>query len=153
MNTPTYPTASSGFSLIEVALSLAILAVGMVGVLALLPVGLDGARQVHAETVAAQIVRGSIGDFSTNGYSSAGYGAIAGVPPGQTLRTEYFGREGEPGATAANGYFRLDYVKGTGGTTSSSCRYFLRLFWPASAATNSPMVQSRIFVTEVVRNF
>lgn len=147
------PTSSGGFSLIEVALSLAILAVGMVGVLALLPVGLDGARQVHAETVAAQIVRGAIADFSTNGFSSGGYGTIAGINPGGTLRTEYFGREGEPGLTQANGYFRLDYIKGSGSATSSSCRYFLRLFWPASAATNSPVVQSRTFVTDVVRNF
>ena len=61
-------TTSAGFSLVEVALSLGILAIGMVGVLSLLPVGLDGARQVHAETVATQIVRGAIGDLSTNGY-------------------------------------------------------------------------------------
>ena len=148
-----FPAPACGFSLIEVALSLAILAVGMVGVLALLPVGLDSARQVHAETVAAQIVRGAIADFSTNGFAAGGWGSIAGVNPGGTLRTEYFGRDGEAGATQANGYFRLDYIKGSGTATSSSCRYFLRLLWPAAAATNSPVVQSRTFVTDVVRNF
>jgi len=147
------PTSSGGFSLIEVALSLAILAVGMVGVLALLPVGLDGARQVHAETVAAQIVRGAIADFSTNSFSPNGYPLILGVPNGGILRTEYFGREGEVGVGQANAYFRLDYVKGTGGATTPSCRYFLRLYWPSGAPTNSAMVQMRTFVTDVVRNF
>lgn len=147
------PTSSGGFSLIEVALSLAILAVGMVGVLALLPVGLDGARQVHAETVAAQIVRGAIADFGTNSFSLNGYTSISGVPNGGILRTEYFGREGEPGVMEANGYFRMDYVKGSGGPLAPSCRYFLRLYWPSGAPTNSAMVQMRTFVTDVVRNF
>lgn len=150
----TCPTASSpGFSLVEVALSLAILAVGMVGVLALLPVGLDSARQVHAETVASQIVRGAVADFMTNGFQAAAYSSIAGVAPGQTLRTDYFGREGEAGVTQANAYFRLDYIKGTGGAAAPSCRYFLRLLWPSGAATNSVMVQTRTFVADVVRNF
>lgn len=147
------PTSSGGFSLIEVALSLAILAVGMVGVLALLPVGLDGARQVHAETVAAQIVRGAIADFGTNSFSLNGYTSISGVPNGGILRTEYFGREGEPGVTEANAYFKLDYVKGSGQSTDPSCRYVLRLFWPSGAATNSPLGQTRTFVTDVVRSF
>lgn len=141
---------SQGFSLVEVALSLAILAVGMVGVLSLLPVGLDSARQVHAETVASQIVRGAIADFSTNG-QTANYSTIAGVPAGGILRTEYFGREGEVGVPQENAYFRLDYIKGTGGVTTPSCRYFLRLFWPSGAPTNSAVVQMRTFVTDVVR--
>lgn len=145
--------ASPAFSLVEVALSLAILAVGMVGVLALLPVGLDSARQVHAETVASQVVRSAIADFSTNGYSRSAYNSITGVPDSGILRTEYFGREGEPGVMEANGYFRMDYVKGSGGPLAPSCRYFLRLYWPSGAPTNSAMVQMRTFVTDVVRNF
>lgn len=147
------PTSSEGFSLIEVALSLAILAVGMVGVLALLPVGLDGARQVHAETVASQVVRSAIADFSTNGYSRSAYNSITGVPDSGILRTEYFGREGEPDVTEANAYFKLDYVKGSGQSTDPSCRYVLRLFWPSGAATNSPLGQTRTFITDVVRSF
>jgi prepilin-type N-terminal cleavage/methylation domain-containing protein len=148
---PVLPSVS-GFSLVEVALSLAILAVGMVGVLALLPVGLDSARQVHNETVASQIVRGVIADFATNGYGSQSYGALAGVPDGGTLRTEYFTTEGVLTNQAA-GYFRVNYIKGYGTPSGSSCRYFLTLFWPAGASENSPTSQSRTFVTEVVRRF
>lgn len=147
------PPASQGFSLVEVALSLAILAVGMVGVLALLPVGLDGARQVHAEAVATQIVRGAIADFSTNGYQASGFNGIASLGQGATLKTEYYGREGETNVPQGQAYFRLDYTKGNGSATSTSCRYFLNLLWPAGAPTNSPTVQSRTFVTDVVKNF
>ena len=150
---PLGPTAA--FSMVEVALSLAILSVGMVGVLALLPVGLESARQVHAETVASQIVRGATADFATNGLALASYQALLNAPNGGVFRTEYFGREGEPDATAANGYFLLEYIKESGSAAAGSCRYFLRMTWPAAAAgnTNSPLIQRRVFVTDVVRNF
>lgn len=142
---------SAGFSLVEVALSLAILAVGMVGVLALLPVGLEGARQVHAETVASQIVRGAVADFGTNGFSQTSYATIAG---GNVPGPFFYDSEGKIlASTQANrAYFRLEYTKGSGTSVTPSCRYYLRLSWPA-AATNSPIVQSRTFVTDVVRNF
>jgi len=146
------PPSSRGpgaFSMVEVALSLAILAVGMVGVLALLPVGLEGARQVHAETVASQVVRGAIADFSTNAYA-----AIAGIPSGGTYSVQYYTAEGQA-ATAADGYFRLAYVKGSGDPSTPSCRYFLNLVWPNAAwqaNSNSRLIQSRTFVTEVMRN-
>jgi uncharacterized protein (TIGR02598 family) len=141
---------ANGFSLVEVALSLAILAVGMTGVMALLPVGLDGARQVHAETVASQIVRGAVADFSTNGYSSGGFAQISGVPNGGTLRTESYDLEGRT-IPAASAYFSLTYVRGE--VSAAHCRYFLTLSWPANAAPNSRVVQSRTFVTDVIRNF
>lgn len=141
-----------GFSLVEVALSLAILAVGMTGVLALLPVGLDGARQVHAETVATQVVRGAMAEFATNGNSLSDFQRLVQVGNGSTLQTAFYTQEGSPTNQAA-GYFRLSYIKGEGTLNDPSCRYFLRLFWPAAAPTNSPLAQSRSFVTDVVRNF
>lgn len=142
----------AAFSLIEVVLSLAILAVGMTGVLALLPVGLDSARQVHAETIASQVVRGALADFATNGFSLQSYGSVAGGNAGTALRTNYYTQEGNLTNQAA-GYFSLAYIKGQGGATDPSCRYFLRLAWPAAASSNSPIYQSRTFVTDVIRNF
>lgn len=132
--TRPHPCGPEAFSLVEVALSLAILAVGMTGVLALLPVGLDSARQVHAETVASQVVRGAVAKL-----------AVSGTP---AVNPEYFGREGETNANSADGYFRLDYNQSGG--AGSARRYFLTLTWPAGAATNSPMAQTRIFVTDVL---
>jgi uncharacterized protein (TIGR02598 family) len=149
MNRQCPSPGADAFSMVEVALSLAILAVGMVGVLALLPVGLEGARQVHAETVASQVVRGAIADFATNAYAT-----IAGVPSGGTYTVQYFNQEGQS-VPAAESYFRLTYVKGSGDLTTPSCRYFLTLAWPNAALQanpNSRMAQSRTFVTEVMRN-
>ena len=145
---------ADGFSLVEVAISLAILSVGMVGVLALLPVGLDSARQVHAETVASQIVRSAIADFSTNGFQKGTFDDVAGVGNGSTWTTAYYTQEGSlTNAGAASAYFRLDYIKGEGTAAGPSCRYFLQLAWPSAAPTNSVMAQSRTFVTDVVRSY
>lgn len=142
------PSGGGAFSMVEVALSLAILAVGMVGVLALLPVGLEGARQVHAETVASQVVRGAIADFATNAYAT-----IAGVPVGGTYAIQFYNPEGRS-VPVGEAYFRLTYIKGSGDLNSPSCRYFLTLAWPNAALQanpNSRLVQSRTFVTEVMR--
>ena len=142
---PSRRQASSGFSLIEVALSLAILAVGMVGVLSLLPVGLDSARQVHAETIASEVVRGAIADLATNGFQATTYGNVP--------SPKYYTSEGSETNQAA-GYFRLVFsLNGAFNPNQPSCRYFLSLVWPSAAPTNSPIVQSRTFVTDVVRNF
>jgi len=154
---PTFPrqtAASPAFSLVEVALSLAILAVAMTGILALLPVGLDSARQVHAETVAAGIVRSAIGDFSSNGWTLPDYTAIAQVPDRTTNvdLTRWFTAEGIQTNQNSNPYFRLEYVKLSGAPTTPSCRYLLQMIWPASSTnTNPPLRQTRTFVADVIR--
>lgn len=134
-------------------MSLAILAVGMTGVLALLPVGLDSARQVHAETVASQIVRGAMADFSSNGYVLADFLSITAPANGTFYGQPIFYTQEGVRTNQSSGYFRLDFLKGEGTNTSVSCRYFLKLRWPAPADTNSPLSQSRTFVTDVIRNF
>jgi prepilin-type N-terminal cleavage/methylation domain-containing protein len=148
-----------GFSLVEVALSLAILAVGMVGVLALLPVGLDAARQVHAETVAANVARSALGQFMTNTTSSTAWEAIIGIPAGGIFKTEYWPVDGQtpPNPTDRQGkYFRLVFQKGPEwpANNPTTCRYFLNLAWPEEAVnanTNSPLIQRRTFLVDLVR--
>jgi len=150
---------SPGFSLVEVALSLAILAVGMVGVLSLLPVGLDSARQVHAETVAANVARSALGQFITNTANATVWGQITSVPDGGTLKTEFWPVDGQTPAnpTERQGkYFRLVFQKGTQwpANNPTSCRYFLNLAWPEEAVdanTNSPLIQRRTFLVDLVR--
>jgi len=150
---------SPGFSLVEVALSLAILAVGMVGVLSLLPVGLDSARQVHAETVAANVARSALGQFITNTANATVWGQITSVPDGGTLKTEFWPVDGQTPAnpTERQGkYFRLVFQKGSQwpANNPTSCRYFLNLAWPEEAVdanTNSPLIQRRTFLVDLVR--
>jgi len=50
--------ASRGFTLIEVVISLGVVALGFVGVMGLLPVGLSTFKQAKANTVESQIVQG-----------------------------------------------------------------------------------------------
>ena len=147
-------TPPPGFSLVEVAISLAILSVGMTGVLALLPLGLDSARQVHAETIATGVARSAIGDFTTNGLSSNGFARISGVANGSILTNLYYAAEGQPLSQSTNAIFSLQFQKAS--STASSCRYFLILAWPYAAVqanSNSPLIQRRTFVVDVVRNF
>jgi len=144
---------SAGFSLVEVALSLAILAVGMTGVLALLPVGLDSARQVHAETIAASLVRSAMGNFSSNGWTASAYSAISGPAQGTVLTNQYYSVDGQLVAKPTNAVFVLQFVKGT--SDNNSCRVFVNLAWPYAAwlaNSNSPLIQRRSFVMDVLRN-
>jgi len=148
-----------GFSLVEVALSLAILAVGMTGVLALLPVGLESARQVHAETVAANVARSALGQFTTNTANATAWSQITGVADGGILKTEYWPVDGQTPADPRDRqqkYFRLVFQKGSQWPVNNptSCRYFLNVAWPEealNASTNSPLIQRRTFLVDLVR--
>ncbi len=147
-------TEAAGFSLVEVALSLAILAVGMMGVLALLPVGLDSARQVHAETIATGVARSAIGDFATNGLSTNGFARISGAANGSILTNLFYAAEGQLLPQPSNAVFSLEFQKVSG--DANACRYFLNLSWPYAAVlanSNSPLIQRRTFLVDVVRGF
>lgn len=132
---------AAGFSLVEVALSLAILSVAMVGVLSLLPAGLDSARQVHAEAVAVQVIRGVISGIEQSNRQAGSFGTF-----GSGLQ---YNAEGQP--TNANAYFSVS-IQSTN-LLADSCRYFLTLRWPANAPTNSRTAQQRVFVSDQVRNW
>lgn len=138
-------TAPHGFSLVEVALAMAILAVGMTGVLALLPVGLEAARQVHAETAVAQVVRLKIADLWLSNQGKASF------LDGSTLPSQTFTAEGVlTNSNAASAYFRIEMAKDTATETPDSCRYYLTLRWPVRATLEKNQ-QKRVFVTEVVK--
>lgn len=150
---------SAGFSLVEVALSLAIVAVAMMGVLALLPVGLDSARQVHAETVAANVARTALAQFSSNAANVALWSQITtGTPDGRLLKTEYWPVDGQVPAdpTSQPGrYFRLEFKKGTHtpAIQPTTCRYFLQVSWPEDAVRLNPgssLIQRRVFLVDLM---
>jgi len=151
----------AGFSLVEVALSLAILAVGMVGVLSLLPVGLDSARQVHAETVAANVARSALGQFQTNASSGTAWSnTVLTVGEGGILKTEYWAADGQIPANPTDRqgkYFRLEFQRGPQSQVAGNtvaCRYFLNMAWPEEAINinpSSPLIQRRTFMTDLVR--
>lgn len=146
------PRFSSAFSLVEVALALGILAVGMVGVMALLPVGLDSARQVYNETSAASLARSVLADLQIN-YSS--------LPPGRALNNEIWFATVEGVRTNGSNppaFFQIaiDWQKSPGAAASNqpvSTRAFVTLRWPLAALNaKSTNIQTRTFFTDVLRN-
>lgn len=130
----------NGFSLVEVALALAILSVAMVGVLALLPVGLDSARQVYAETVATSIAQTGISNLRMT-QTNANW-SIATTP-------SYFTYEGKETTSAGTGFYSMRFQAGNQSTRQ--CRVFVYLNWPCNAPVTAPMAQQRVFVTDLVK--
>lgn len=134
---------SSAFSLIEVAIAMAILAVAMTGVLALLPVGLDSARQVHNETVATMVARTAIGNLWLSNLGRTTFLDVSQV--------QFLDQNGQTNANPNFHYFRLQISQDANNLSANSCRYLLTLEWPKNATNTAPLLQRRVFVTEVVR--
>lgn len=136
--------ASRSFSLVEVAVAMAILAVAMVGVLSLLPVALDSARQVHNEAVATLVARTAIGNIWLSNFGRTNFLEFR--------EDQFFDQDGQTNSNKKFDYFRLRITNSA--TGSNSCRYFLTLQWPAGAlrgTTPAVTAQKRTFVTEAVR--
>lgn len=147
----TNQAAGPAFSLVEVAIAMAILAVGMTGVLALLPVGLDSARQVHNETIAANVARSVIGNLWLSNQNRTSFLSDTNI--------QYFDQDGRTPQNNKFRYFQLSISSSVSttpgsGTVPQSCRYLLTLEWPVTAVSQSNravLAQKRVFVTEVVK--
>jgi uncharacterized protein (TIGR02598 family) len=143
---------SPGFTLVEVALALAILTVGMVGVMALLPVGLDSARQVYNETSAASLARSVLANLQIN------YSALS---PNRNLTNEiWFATVEGVRTTSSNppAFFQIavNWQSSPGAPATNqpvSTRAFVTIRWPLAALNaNSTNIQTRTFFTDVLRN-
>jgi len=135
-----------GFSLVEVAIAIAILAVGMTGVMALLPVGLNSAREVHNETVAAGVARTVIGNLQ---FSNRLLGLSSNLP-NQTL---YFTAEGVL-TNASNPPAAFYQVLVTNQTTPSAgfTRSFITMRWPvAGLEGGNTNIQKRFFLADYLK--
>lgn len=136
-----------GFSLVEVALAIAILAVGMTGVLAVLPVGLDAARLVHQETVAAGVARSAISELQS---SNQGRGNLV-------IFTNSLAYSSEGVRLNNTNDFKAIFLVSFQWVTNSpsSVRGYLTLRWPKTALDGNPNntnVQTRYFLTEINRS-
>ncbi|MFA5336452.1 MAG: type II secretion system protein [Candidatus Omnitrophota bacterium] len=62
----------SGFTLIEIVISLSILAIGLVGILSLFPIGFDSARRSVSATQATILAHEHLEELRNNGYPALG---------------------------------------------------------------------------------
>lgn len=83
MNSPDYSTsngcrrhATHGFSLVEVTLAIAVVAIGLVGIMALFPLGMDAVRQAADSTQMMALGQDNIADFQQEAANSNCYAMI-----------------------------------------------------------------------------
>lgn len=135
--------ANAGFSLVEVTLALGIAAVALIGIFALLPVGLQTHRNAVEQTSSTDIMSAVVNDLrATPSSSPAGsattssHFAIA-IPANpisaKTTSTLYFSPEGQASSTiAANSRYRLTITFLPNGTSPRAATIaHMKMTWPA----------------------
>ena len=68
---------SRGFSLVEVTLAIAVVAIGLVGVMALFPLGMDAVRQAADSTQMMAIGQDVLADFQQEAANGSCYSMIS----------------------------------------------------------------------------
>ena len=134
---------NAGFSLIEVTLALGIAAVALVGIFALLPIGLQTHRNAVEQTSSTDIMSAVVSDLrATPASSPAGAAATSSrfgiVIPGnpvsaKTESTLYFSPEGQASSTiAANSRYRFTITfLPNGPSLRAATIAHMKMTWPA----------------------
>ena len=142
--------ASRGFSMIEVALALAVIGIAMVSILGLLAIGLNATRDATDDNVAAQIVQAMVVDRQSTPFTSATLSPLSrttfAIPAlnGAVNYTLYFPKGGgvPTSASVANSsYFVVDIKKNTAVSSDFADLAILdfQVSWPAIANITNRM--------------
>lgn len=137
--------AERGFSMIEIALALAVIGIAMVSILGLLSIGLNAARDSTDDNVAAQIVQAIIADRQSTPFGSStppitatsfNIPALSAFPVTYTL---FFPKSGgKPDLTSQPGksYFEVNIQRHSmySPDFDNLAVLDIRVSWPASAA-------------------
>jgi uncharacterized protein (TIGR02598 family) len=148
-----------GFTLVEVMLALAIVSIGLIAILGLLPTGLRSARDAADNTISATIVQDVFSAIRTNQFttvdlSTFGFPQVVGQPtaPYNLLNsyptiTAYFDQEGFKPVTPQDNYFQVNLTF-TNQTPLALSMVTATVVWPAHA--NNPANHS-VFVTRIAQ--
>lgn len=128
------------FSLVEVTLALAVIAIGLIAILGLLPHGLQASRDAADNTIAATIVQDIFSEMRSQPFTGPPYNLSA---PGSTPPL-YF-THGGFATNAAGRYFQVA-VNWEPQPPLSLSRVTATVVWPAQAAAP---INTNIFVTNV----
>ncbi|MFA4991187.1 MAG: prepilin-type N-terminal cleavage/methylation domain-containing protein [Candidatus Omnitrophota bacterium] len=122
-----------GFSLLELIIAIAVLAVGLVGILQIFPIGLRASQRAGMMTKAAFLAQNKIGDVKL-----AGFDSITALPPKIALS----GREGdfEWGVNIEDA--DLEGVE----SDDNIRRIIVKVSWPERGAT-----RSKDFITYITK--
>ena len=127
---------TSGFSLVEVTMALAILAFAGTSMISLIPLGLTSFRQAMNNTVEAEIIQSMI-----NNITLTNFGNLKSMASSQGT-IYYFDSEGEPVTSAASSLYKvqISFTDLSSGSISSS---------PVGALTQSSGTTALITITKI----
>lgn len=121
----------TGFTLIEITIALLILTVGLVGILALFPVGFDAAGRAGNITTATFLAQEKMEDLKREGYNGATVAAALAVTQSR-LFTDY-----------PNYRWEVD----TNQTGSNYREVIVRVYWPAGQP-NERNIELRTYIAK-----
>ena len=133
-------SADEGFSLIEVALAMAIMAVGFIAIIGLIPQGVSASRSAADNTISATLVHDIFNTirsqpFGTVKLGSFGFGTYDLTVSGSG--SAYFDQSGFAPASAADNYYKVTLNFITQSPVPSSL-VVATVTWPAKSATTLP---------------
>jgi prepilin-type N-terminal cleavage/methylation domain-containing protein len=142
-----------GFSLIEVVLAVAVIAVGLMAVIGLFPQGLQSSRETADNTIVATIVQDIFGTIRSQPFTAVNLGTThnlstitwSTIPIPDVL---WFDQDGYTPATPQDQYFKVDLTF-TPGIISNSCVVTAAVTWVVKPGMSTPPVNTSIFTSEV----
>jgi uncharacterized protein (TIGR02598 family) len=131
------------FSLVEVVISLAIVAFAFIGIVGLFPYGIKSNRDSVEESRALNLIQTMVADWqstawSTNNTPSPAYGlpSLANVTK-VTNGTLYVGEDGGTNSSPANSFYRVTYTIYPGSSTVQPAYVDWLASWPAATPVNN----------------
>ena len=137
----TRTTTEAGFSLIEIMLALAVIAIGLIAVVGLIPQGVQASRDAADNTLAATIAHDTFNYLRQQALQSP-------WPPTLTANTWYdaAATNGTTASASANTYFQVHLAASA--STPNMLTVVATVTWPVKSASAVPP-NTNIFVTSI----
>ena len=132
----------AGFNLIEVVIALAVVSIGLVSILGLLPHALQGSRDAQDRTIAATIVAQYLAEFRADGFNN--------IPT--SPETILLGADGYATSTTSPAYFSVTVTAANkAGLVDAAGNPTVKVITAVVSWRYPNPVSSDTFVTEIAR--
>jgi type IV pilus modification protein PilV len=137
-------TRRTGFSLVEVTLAVAVVAIGLIAIIGLIPQGVQSSRDAADNTIAATIAHDALGELRSqpfdniqicNNFDAAGncIGSVTINLSASAVKTLDYDQAGF--VTNATGYYKLTIKYDVDPVLPSLTRVTATVSWPAQSAS------------------